>query len=251
MKSSELLQQVLEIEKPWQVVDVSYNTQARQVDIHVAEALERSSWFARPRPTAGETTRQVWRHVNLGQRRCYIHLLSTEQPPPTAALWSGGKAMPFTHALARQVIQLLAQGLKMQAICELLDLQLAELWKFKYALDSGQTGLAPSTPAPPPSAAPARPADSAVPEVGDPIWEKLLGGSIHIDIRFLSLKLLLTKLRKHVTATEDSDVRRLRVVEIHRYLSRYEHMLEYELKQLQVLRSHSQPQGREKDKCDK
>jgi len=248
MKSSELLQQMLEIEKPWQVVDVSYDTQARQVDIHVAETPARSSWFARPRPAAGETSRQVWRHVNLGQRRCFIHLLTSVQPPPVAALWSGGKALPFTHALARQVIQLLAQGLKMQAICELLDLQLADLWKFKYALDSGQTGLAPSTPAPPAIATPARPSDSAVPEIGDPIWEKLLGGSIHIDIRFLSLKLLLTKLRKHVTATEDSDVRQLRVMEIHRYLSRYEHVLEYELKQLQVLRSHTQPPGREKNK---
>lgn len=248
MKSSELLHQVLEIEKPWQVVDVAYDAQARQVDIRIAESPERGSWFSRPRPAAAETTKQVWRHVNLAQRRCFIHLHSTVRPPPAAAQWSGGKELPFTHALARQIVQLLAQGLKMQAICELLDLQLADLWKFKYALDSGQTGLAARAPTLPLSAAQRSSPGAGVPDAGDAIWEKLLGGSVHIDIRFLSLKLLLTKLRKHVSVIEDNDIRQLKVIEIHRYFSRYEHMLEYELKQLQLLRTHTQPQGRENDK---
>lgn len=250
MKSSELLHQVLDIRKPWQVVDVSYSTQARQVDIHIARAPERSSWFSRPQPAAAGSTRQVWRHVNLGHWRCFIHLSGAVQPPPDASLWSGTREMPFTHALARQVVQLLAQGLTMQAICELLDLQFAELWKFKHTLDSGQTAAASSAGSPtvpPAAAAPLRPVHSNVPDAGDPIWEKLVGGAIHIDIRFLSLKLLLTKLRKHASVIEDSDVRRLKVVEIHRYFSRYEHMLEYELAQLQTLRTYAQPHDQEKN----
>lgn len=246
MKSSELLHQVLEIEKPWQVVDVAYDPKARQVDIRIAESQERSSWFARQRPAAVETTKQVWRHVNLAQRRCFIHLHSGLLPPPAAALWAGGKEQPFTHALARQVVQLLGQGLKMQAICELLDLQLADLWKFKYALDSGHTGLAASAPALPLTAAQRGSPGAGVPDAGEAIWEKLLGGSVHIDIRFLSLKLLLTKLRKHVSVIEDSDVRRLKVIEIHRYFSRYEHMLDYELKQLRLLHTHAQAQENDK-----
>jgi hypothetical protein len=241
---SELLYQVLEISKPWQVVDVSYSAQARQIDVYVARTPERSSWFSRPQPATAGSRKQVWRHVNFGHWRCFIHLDSA--PPPDALLWSGGSEMPFTHALARQVQQLLTQGLSLQAIGELLDLQFAELWKFKHTLDSVQAALAIGAMTPP--AVPLRAlhptSHAGVPDVGAPIWEMLLGGAILIDIRFLSLKLLLTKLRKHASVVEDSDVRRVKVGEIHRYFSRYGHMLEYELAQLHA---YAQLHGQEND----
>lgn len=143
--------------------------------------------------------------------------------------------MPFTHALSRQIAALLMHGVNLQAICSVLDISLTDLWKLKYNLDSGKTrltGVAASAPAPEQSVRPVNASNDGVPDTTDPIWERLLDGSINIDIRFLSLKLLLTKLREQMRVIEDNDVRMLKVYEIQRYFERNEPRLKHELLQL-------------------
>lgn len=234
MKTTELLQAGLEIDGRWQIVDVSYDSPRRQFDVRVAETAGRGGWFSRPKSAGSASERHVWRHVNVGTRRCFVHLSAAPGQLPSDQPWSGEPDMPFTHALSRQIASLLMHGVNLQAICSLLDISLTDLWKLKYNLESGKTRLAsvpPSSPSPEPSK-PASSADGGVPDTTDPVWEQLLDGSINIDIRFLSLKLLLTKLREQMRVIDDNDVRMLKIYEIQRYFERNEPRLKHELMQL-------------------
>lgn len=235
MKTTELLHGGLEIDERWQIVNVLYDSPRRQFDVHISEPAERGGWFSRAKSPATASEKHVWRHVNLGTRRCFIHLVVTPGQLPADLPWSGERDMPFTHALSRQVATLLLHGISLQVICSLLDISLTDLWKLKYNLDSGKTRLT-SAPTPVPSSEagtnPASISDGEVPETTDPIWERLLDGSMNIDIRFLSLKLLLTKLREQMRVIEDTEVRMLKIYEIQRYFKQHESRLKHELMQL-------------------
>lgn len=124
--------------------------------------------------------------------------------------------------MARQIAAMLREGVKLQSVCAILDIAFADLWKFKHSLDSGRSGLAAPTPA----------VASRVPEADDPIWEQLLNGSRDIDIRMLSLKLLLAKLWDQMRVISAPEVSQLKAYEIQRYFVRYEATLGHELAQL-------------------
>ncbi|HMV20998.1 MAG TPA: hypothetical protein PKL28_09505 [Rhodocyclaceae bacterium] len=228
MKSEDLLRSVIEVEAPWQVVKVRDDLGKRQVDVWIAQQTGRSGWFFGSKATVPQDREQVWRHINLGNSRCLIHAV----PPPKAAgeapLWCGDGDLPFTRAMSRQIASMLLEGIKFQSICSILDVTVADLWKFKHSLDSGKAGLSSAPPPPPAAAAPS----TRVPEADDPVWEKLLDGSTNIDIRVLSLKLLLTKLREQMRVITDAEVRVLKAYELQRYFVRYEQMLNHELGQL-------------------
>jgi hypothetical protein len=235
VKTTELLHIGLEIDERWQIVDASYDAARRQFDVSITEPSGKGGWFSRGKTSSAATEKHVWRHVNIGSRRCFVHLAVSPGQLPTDCPWSGEKGMPFTHALSRQIAALLMHGVNLQAICSVLDISLTDLWKLKYNLDSGKTRLAA---APPPSASAeptARPAgapNDGVPDTTDPVWERLLDGSVNIDIRFLSLKLLLTKLREQMRVIDDNEVRMLKIYEIQRYFERNEPRLKHELTQL-------------------
>lgn len=243
MKSTELLNQLLELQGPWQIIKVRDDLGKQQIDVWVGTQTTRGGWFFGPKTAFGEGPEKVWRHINLGTWRCYVH---AALPPGTATAslpWCGDEEMPFTRAMSRHIAALLWEGIKFQTICTILEVTVTDLWKFKHALDSGRTGLstAPAAAAAPAgSAAVAAPAaepanDSAVPDANDPIWEKLLDGSANIDVRVLSLKLLLTKLRDQMRVITDSEVRMLKACEMQRYFARYEQLLGHELAQLRKL----------------
>src|SRR5574343_187129 len=67
---------------------------------------------------------------------------------------------------------------------------------------------------------------------GPSIWLELLSGQRQIDIRALSLKLLLTKLRDQAQQITDAEVRLLKAHELQRYFVRHAHLLGHELAQL-------------------
>lgn len=231
MKDTELLQQVLEIGSPWQITRVVNNPAGRQIEVWVAEQAGRTGWFFGQKQAVAEGPERVWRHVNLGGWRCFIHVAASSGQALAGLPWCGDNDVPFTRTMARQIATLLWEGVKFQAICTLLDVRVDDLWKFKHGLDSGKTGLASA------QAAPAAPSQedspaSGVPDPGDPVWERLLDGSINIDIHVLSLKLLLTKLREQMQVITDAEVRMLKAHEMHRYFARYEQLLGHELAQL-------------------
>lgn len=113
--------------------------------------------------------------------------------------WFGQPGLPFSNRLSRQVFACLAEGVEMSAICEVLSIPFADLWKFKYALDQGlvkfeytpakKTGPAGAT-----VAAQFLQSASAtsVPDVSDPIWERLITGELNVEIKTLSLQLMFT-----------------------------------------------------------
>lgn len=227
MKDTELLQRVLDIGDPWQIIRVRDDLGERQIHVWVGEKGPRSGWFFNPKQAATEVLERSWRHVNLGNWRCFVHVACGQSL--TGLPWCGESDQPFTRALARQVATLLGEGVKLHGICALLDLRVEDLWKFKHSLDSGKTGLASVPPVAPGQGGET---SSGVPAPDHPVWERLLDGSIDIDIRALSLKLLTTKLREQMRVISDAEVRRLKACEMHRYFVRYEHNLAHELAQL-------------------
>ena len=84
----------------------------------------------------------------------------------------------------------------------------------------------------PRDAAPAPTADE-LPDVSDPMWLALLHGKRDLDVRTLSLKLLLTKLRTQARAIRDDEVMMLKLVELHRFFTRHRSVLRHEIAQLQ------------------
>lgn len=72
-----------------------------------------------------------------------------------------------------------------------------------------------------------------VPDVSDPLWQALLMGERDLDVRALSLRLLLSKLRGQARALQDDEVRMLKLVELHRFFEKNQAVLRHELSQLQ------------------
>lgn len=228
MKLEEVLHQVLGVEAPWQIVNVRNDLGRRQIDVWLGKAAVRGGWFFGGRTAAPSGNEQVWRHVNIGDCRCVVHAPLPEEANPPA--WSGQPGMPFTYGMSRLIAAMMRDGIRLQGVCDLLDVTVGDIWKFKHTLDSGKAGLSGAV-----AASEAAPA-SRVPEPDHPVWGGLLEGSLQLDIKLLSLKLLLAKLREQMRVISDPEVRILKTYELQRYFLRYEAALEHELLQLENLR---------------
>jgi len=123
-------------------------------------------------------------------------------------------------------------GIKLQSICAILDITVGDLWKFKHGLDSGKTNLMTTLAETPASDAAS---GSRVPEPDAAVWPGLLDGSVNLDIRLLSLKLLLTRMRDQMRVITDPEVRALKCYELQRFFVRYEKTLGHELTQIEKL----------------
>lgn len=224
MTTDDWLHKALDIKAPWHISHVIEDAGSRRIDLWVSLPQPRTGWFFSQRPSAPDPNHPAWRHLNIGGFSCYIHANPHETGRYQELPWLGDNDQPFTRALAQQLGAYFKAGLNMQAICPLLDISAADLWKFKHDLDHGHAYL---TPMPSPGAA-----THAVPAADHPVWQALLEGSSHLDIRVLSLKLLLTKLRDQVQRISDSEVRLMKAHELQRYFVRHAHLLEHELAQL-------------------
>lgn len=237
-----LLRQLLLIERPWEVRDYRLDVRKRRCDVWIGQEPERG-WFGRPKATPpGEVA--VWQHLAIGPIRFHLHVTQPLGFESKGVGWMGETGMPFTRALAARVFALFGEGVSLQSVCALLDLSLQDVWRYRYALDTGRAGGAEPEPArpaePPPAAATSAeplpvPAGSAVPDVTDPVWLRLLDGDLSLDIKVLSLKLMLTKLRSQLDLIHDEEVRLLKLKELHRYFVKNERVLAHELDQLRLV----------------
>jgi hypothetical protein len=225
MKTEELLGQALEIRSPWQISRVMNDVGKDQVDIWISRESTRGSWFFGSRNESRHGQERSWRHINLGNLRCVVHFSGNESDGDSAG-WIGDADQPFTRALSRKIAGMLMEGVSFQSICTLLDVTVADLWKFKHRLDSGKSGLSGRTQ----TATPSGPA--GIPDANDPVWERLLDGSLKIDVHLLSLNLLLTKLREQFAVISDPEVRIMKAHEMQRYFVRHEKLLAREIAQL-------------------
>ncbi len=229
MKLEDLLHHTLEIGAPWHIARIRDDLGKNQIDIWVSRETLRSGWFFGTRSSPQQGIEQVWRHINIGNSRCIVHAVSADTEETAELQWMGENDQPFSRTFARQIANMLMQGVNFSSVCAILDIPVADLWKFKHRLDSGKSGLSVAgteTATTPEMASP------SVPAANDPVWEQLLDGSILLDIRILSLKLLMTKLREQCSIITDREVRVLKAHELQRYFRRHEKLLGHELAQI-------------------
>lgn len=223
MVTEDLLQKILGISAPWRIVRLRDDMGRDQIDLWVAPQTGKGLFGGVRTASISESREQVWRHINLGRTRCMVH---AELAADNAQLyWQGEPGQPFTQAMTNRVVTLMREGVKLQSICDLLDIAVADLWRFKHGLDNGVVGLSTET------AVPAQP-ESSVPEAEANVWRLLLEGRVDIDIRLLSLKFLLTKMREQMRLISDPEVRVLKCYELQRFFLRYEKNLKHEISQL-------------------
>lgn len=236
-----LWKQLLQVQEPWVIRECRADEFNRCMDVWVGVEAPRG-WFRLGRARAAESGPEVvWRHVGFGGWKVQIHV----RPPAGGDLprqqWAGEAGMPFTRALDKQILALLNEGVDMAGVCKLLDVPMAELWRYRYALDNGRHAVgegvrpAPQTSSPVvafPSGGAARGSDSQVPALDNPVWARLAEGELDIDVRVLSLQLLLSRTRVQISVIADEEVRMMKLRELHRYFLKNERMLSHELQQI-------------------
>ncbi|MBS1129090.1 MAG: hypothetical protein H6R16_92 [Proteobacteria bacterium] len=227
MKPEDWLHKALGINPPWQISHLIENLSTSRLDVWVSLERPKSGWFFSQRPSAPEHTLPVWRHLNIGNFKCHIHANPVEAGRHNNLGWIGDDGQPFTRAMVQLIGAHFLAGLSIQAVCPLLDIPAADVWKLKHNLDNGRTSL--NAPAPL-GDSPA--VDHIIPEASHAIWQQLLSGEFNLDIRVLSLKLLMTKLREQVLRIQDSEVHTLKAHELQRYFVRHAHLLAHELEQI-------------------
>lgn len=246
------------LRSPWRPIRCLVNDASKTVHLWVSNqrdpsTQQRRRWFG-PK-TVQFASRlangpdQQWRHLDCMSYACVIHTSDSLQPGDHDLDWFGPPNIAFTRRLAKKVFLLLMEGVDMQVICDTLHIPFAELWKFKYELDNGLLHFEYTPSArrkaklhldslPPMATRPAAldahrvEASSDVPDISDPIWEQLITGGRSIEIKTLSLQLLLTKLRQQVSHMQSADVKIMKLRELHRYVERNQRVLRHELEQL-------------------
>lgn len=244
-----LLRHLLWIDGSWEISDYQIDLRRRRCDVYIGPQVERG-WFGRPKAAAAPSQRHVWQHVALGEIRFHLHVTVPEGRAIQGLHWTGAVGEPFTAALAQQVFVLFNEGLTLQAICSTLKLSLNDVWRYRYALDHGRARVqqkAAAAAEAPRRAAAAQPVAGVeaaalaagersenVPDVADPVWLRLASGDLQLDIRVLSLKLMLTRVRSHLELISDDEVKLLKLRELHRYFVKNERVLAHELNQLRT-----------------
>lgn len=241
-----LLGRLLRIERPWEIREYQFRPVSQRLDVWVGTQHEQHGWLGFGRKqSAQEVERGTWQQVNLGDWRCYMHVLAPADFDVDDLPWIHSLKLPLSKALSRQVFALFNEGVSLDAICAITGIPLDDIWKFKFSLDHGRVRIgaramtalgASAMPAPAVSEPAVAGAVGAgeVPDVADPVWLQLLEGRREIDIRVLSLKLLLTRLRSQMQLIDDDEVRMLKLREIHRYFEKNARMLGHELTQMRL-----------------
>ncbi len=249
-----LLRQLLSISGAWEITDYQLDLRKQRCDVWVGPQVERG-WFGRPRKSAPVRAQQhTWQHVAFGSIRFFVHVNAPVGTDLTRLPWTGDPGMPFTATLAQQIFVMFNEGMSLPSICKMMSLSLNDVWKYRFAIDHGlvqsQGGAVAAAPrAAGPAAAPvpqavAAPAavprvasgnaDSKVPDLADPVWLQLVGGDLKLDIKVLSLKLMLTRVRSQLEVITDDEVRQLQLRDLHRYFVKNERVLGHELSQLKL-----------------
>ncbi|MCK6392140.1 MAG: hypothetical protein L6Q67_00390 [Zoogloea sp.] len=232
-----LWKQLLQVQEPWVVQACRADEFNRCMAVWIGVEAPRS-WFGLGRPRVVEGGPEAtWRHTGFGGWRVQVHVRVPAGSEMPRHPWAGEAGMPFTRALDRQIMSLLNEGVGMNGVCAILDLPMAEVWRYRYALDRGQHALNGAEPAPLAAAEPGpggAPAASAsrVPDLDDPVWQRLMDGTLPLDVRVLGLQLLLSRTRSQVALIADEEVRRMKLRDLHRYFVKNERMLVHELRQL-------------------
>ncbi|MCK8517290.1 hypothetical protein M0534_13295 [Methylonatrum kenyense] len=227
------LQQALGLSEPWRILRAETDAASRRVDVWVSDQppapglLERLGFGSRrPRLVRGDGER-VWRHCNIGTFRCFIH---TSHSPSSTLSFLGSAGAPFTNAMAMQISELLGSGASYRAVCAVLDLDFKDVWQLKRlgereglsvgrqsGADGAEAEVAPTT---------------AVPDLADPVWDRLVSGELNHAVKALNLRLLLSRVQSQLRGVEDREMREIKYRELRRFFVNNERGLKHELDRL-------------------
>lgn len=253
--TADCLMLVAGIPQPWQLRQYRIDATTKTAHLwitrhHQNDVVKKRSWFgfgpAHTVAHASEPQAPVngpemqWRYLNVMSFECHIHTTDELSEQHYDLPWFGQPGLPFSNRLSHQTFVCLAEGMEMSTICDLLTITFADLWKFKYALDKGlvkfehKSAKQPAPATPPATCLPVT-SPCGVPEVTDPLWERLITGELNIEIKTLSLQLMFTKLRQQFSLQQSEDVKLMKLRELHRYVERNQRSLTHELCQIREL----------------
>lgn len=218
----QLLEQLLELQEPWEIQGIRTNTHTHRCEVEIGVAAPRS-WFGFGRKTVATTERGRWRHLDLGAYHLFVHVTAPTGISLDRCTWAGEPGQPFTRRMAAQLSRLLEAGGTIEGLCRLFGVDAGEMWRLKQTLEAdgrvSARGEAKTTVV--------DVSGGFLPAPDDPVWRQLAAGEIAIEISQLSLRLLLTRIRSQYGSMSDEQARRLKAQELHRFF----------LKNLRILRN--------------
>ncbi|TAM09893.1 MAG: hypothetical protein EPN72_07050 [Nevskiaceae bacterium] len=132
MLDRQQLESILGIDAPWELRDIRWLPEQRRCDIWIGKRLSPREWLAMRREPA--LPEKVWRHLNVIGMQTWLHVT----PPLDAELenlsWTGSEEHCFTHAMARHLFTLMTGGMPLATLCRILDIDIADLWRYCDAL---------------------------------------------------------------------------------------------------------------------
>lgn len=244
---------LLDVAHPFAVVKSAASQSVRRIDIWIHDqtmqpaevVVVKNSWFGIKKRTVSKSNNSLdlskyseWRHLDMAGWKLYIH---TPSPTPVSMLeapWTGEAGQKFTNAMSRIIFMMMSEGASPALICSTLRLDLSDLWSYKRALEKGLVGIQ----AQGLNVARAQAAasnfgqssflTSTLPGYESPVWLKIASGAMNLDIKTLSLRLLLTKVKSQYIVALDDEVRSLHVRELHRYFEKNQRVLSHEIAQI-------------------
>jgi hypothetical protein len=222
VEGAEVWRQLLRVEEPWSVLGFTIDPVCRNHEVIVGLGTAKG-WFSGAPKAAAPGFERLWRHVNFGDWDVTVRVIAPTGANLSGLPWAGQGGLPFTNLLSQEIFALLRHGLSTQAIAEHLRLPHDDLWRFRHAIDAGHWL---------PPLEQGTDTDEALPSIANPVWLGLLDGTRELDVRLLSLKLMLTKLRSQLAANPGEAARVLTVQELYGFFVRNKRSLEHEIAQL-------------------
>jgi hypothetical protein len=246
LTNSAILNAVLGISAPWEVTKFTVNHNLKRIEVWIDQATvanAKRGWFG----VKKEATKQrgasaggyiPWRHLNLAGWPTYVYSPLPTPPSLIQMPWVGEPGQHFSHAMSRLIFTMMGEGASLATICATLQINLTDLWKYKLALDKGRVGVQANAVSAARSngikneLAAIATIGSVVPNLDDSIWQALAAGAIEIQIKTLSLRLLLTRVKSQYQMAADDEVRTLGIRELHRFFEKNQRALSHELAQI-------------------
>ena len=256
MANISVLDLILGVKSPCEIIKRTVNHNQKRIDVWVAlqaslasqDAPTKASWFGFKKATpkvaqalvsADLATFNSWRHLDLADWQMVVH---TPSPTPSAMLnqpWTGVVGQHFSNSMSRVIFSMMSEGASLAVICTTLKVNLTDLLKYKFALEKGLIGILPQGTVTANATALSSEVRlgsgfTVVPALDNAVWTAIATGRLDIEIKTLSLRLLLTKVRSQYRMAADDEVRTLHLRELHRYFEKNQRSLTHELAQINL-----------------
>lgn len=130
--------QILGVKSPWTISEIEFDPDKKRLDIHIT--FERGAIFFYKDPATGkdghykayDTRRKTWRHLNLFEHECYLHVKTPRVRTPEGQVrqiippWSG--RIPGFTLLLEALIVRLCKNMPVHQVSKLLNTTNYKIW---------------------------------------------------------------------------------------------------------------------------